>query len=108
MGDAVRALLDTGSEWCIAPAALALDADYEAEPNPLVPRLYTRFGMLEGRLERITIVFPAEEGLDLDVPATCFFSPDWPGPMVIGWKGCLERMRFALDPGEEAFYFGPL
>ena len=40
--------------------------------------------------------------------ATWFVAPDWPGPSVIGWRGCLERMRFALDPGEEAFYFSEL
>jgi len=24
---------------------------------------------------------------------------------VIGWSGCLERMRFAFDPRENDFYF---
>jgi hypothetical protein len=44
----------------------------------------------------------------LETEATFFVSPDWPGPMVIGWKGCLEWIRFALDPGEDAIYFGEL
>jgi hypothetical protein len=44
------------------------------------------------------------------IEATWFISPDWPGPLVLGWKGCLERLRFALDPTpeEEWFYFGPI
>jgi hypothetical protein len=33
---------------------------------------------------------------------------NWFGPIVIGWSGCLEGFRFALDPtpGHEHFYFG--
>jgi hypothetical protein len=27
---------------------------------------------------------------------------------VLGWKGCLERIRWAIDPAEEIFYFGSL
>jgi len=50
--------------------------------------------------------FRATEGQPLLVEATWFVSPDWPGPLVLGWKGCLERFRFALDPNEERFYFG--
>ena len=29
-------------------------------------------------------------------------------PSFIGLSGCLERMRFAVDPATEMFYFGPL
>ena len=42
------------------------------------------------------------------VAGTWFVSEDWPGPNVLGWKGCLERMRFALDPSDESFYFAEL
>jgi hypothetical protein len=55
--------------------------------------------------KHIPIVFQAEEGEDLEVPATWFISEHWPGPVVIDWKGGLERMRFALDLSEDAFYF---
>jgi hypothetical protein len=44
----------------------------------------------------------------LEVDASCFVSQDWPGPLIIGWKGCLERSRFALDPGEDTFLFAEL
>jgi hypothetical protein len=33
---------------------------------------------------------------------------EWPGPMVLGWKGCLERIRFGFDPNVESFYFADL
>jgi hypothetical protein len=51
---------------------------------------------------------PATEGQALDIEATFFISPDWPGPPVLGWRGGLERFRIALDPFEEWMYFaGP-
>jgi hypothetical protein len=28
--------------------------------------------------------------------------------VLLGWRGCLERIRFALDPNEERFYFAEL
>lgn len=35
---------------------------------------------------------------------------EWSGPIVLGYRGFLERIRFALDPGvvpgEQMFYFG--
>jgi hypothetical protein len=67
--------------------------------------LSTRFGTLIGRLERVSVTFDAGEGQPLEIPATCFASADWPGPMVIGWKGCLERMKFGFDTASEEFYF---
>jgi len=102
------ALLDTASTWCVLPGEVATEAGYDLKPDPLTPPLHTRFGLIHGRLERMDIVLPAEEGEDLPVSATCFLSEDWPGPPVLGWKGFLERLRFALDPNEERFYFAPL
>ena len=68
--------------------------------------LHTRFGLITGSLGRVTVRFVAADGEPLTIDATCFTSEGWLGPMVIGWKGCLERIRFGLDPSEEAFYFG--
>lgn len=103
------ALLDTASTWSVLPAALALRLGYDLYPDPAVPGLLTaRHGLVRGRLERLWIRFPAEDGDDLDVDALCFLSADWTGPTVIGWKGCLEGVRLGLDPAEDAFYFGAL
>jgi hypothetical protein len=97
-------MLDTGAEWCVLPADLAslLGGDVVVD----AVRLETRLGTFEGRLERLPVQFPAIEGEALRVEATWFVSEDWPGPLVLGWKGCLERFRFALDSREERFYFG--
>jgi hypothetical protein len=102
---AVHALLDTGAQWCVIQADLAQALGYDARPDPQVDSLHTRFGRFPGRLERIPLVFEADEGEKLEMEATWFIADGWPGPIVIGWKGCLERMRFALDPSEDAFYF---
>lgn len=102
------ALVDTAAEWCILPAAVADDLGYTlAGASEAVP-LSTRFGVLTGSLERIPLRFPADDGASMSIEATWFVSADWPGPTVIGWTGGLERMRFAIDPGEEALYFGEL
>jgi hypothetical protein len=106
--DVVPPLLDTAAEWCVLPAKLARDWGCAEPAHQPEASLLTRFGRTNGHLSRLSIVFPALQGADLTVDATCFISDSWPGPMVIGWKGCLERMRFALDPGDESFYFAAL
>jgi hypothetical protein len=102
------ALLDTGSQWCILPASLASRLGYDQEGEGEVAILSSRLGTLTGRLERIPVCFRAEEGSDVTVEATYFLCSEWTGPAVLGWKGCLERIRLALDPSEEWFYFAEL
>lgn len=106
--DLYHAFLDTGSSWCILPPAVAAELGSEPAPGEPIVRLSTRLGLFEGWLDRARLTFPADVGEAIDVDATWFVSPDWPGPMVIGWKGCIERVRSALDPSEQAFYFARL
>lgn len=70
-------------------------------------RLHSRFGLLTGRLERLPLTLPAQHGADLTVDATWFVSPEWPGPRVLGWRGCMERFCFGFDPAGEWFHSGP-
>jgi hypothetical protein len=85
---------------------VAIELGFELDTDEATIPLSTRFGTLHGRLERIWIRFDAAEGQPTEVQATCFLSAEWPGPLVIGWKGCLQWVRFGSDPVEEAFYFG--
>ncbi|WP_017717414.1 hypothetical protein [Kamptonema formosum] len=67
---------------------------------------------LSGFVVRLNIRLKAEEGEDLDVDSTVFV-PDsevlWGNfPSFIGLTGFLERIRFALDPNTDTFYFGSL
>jgi hypothetical protein len=56
----------------------------------------------------VAITIPADEGKSLDVEATAFVSPDWPWPNFIGYQGLLQRIRFAVDPETNLFYFGSI
>jgi hypothetical protein len=106
--DRLDALLDTAAEWCVLTLKVATELGLLpiAGSEPAV--LSSRYGTLRGELVRIGIEFPAAEGMYLQVDATWFVSEEWPGPLVIGWRGCLERFRFALDRGDESFYFAEL
>jgi hypothetical protein len=86
-------------------AALADELGCRRAPGHWTISVDTRFGRLAGWLERMPLRFPAIDGETLEVQATCFISEDWPGPNVIGWKGCLERIRFGIDPTDDSFYF---
>ncbi len=95
------ALLDTGAAWSVIGADLAilLDADLGEPLEPLM--LSTRLGLLRGHLHRLPITLVADPGCgsDLAVDATVAVIADWPGPVVLGYRGLLERVRFAFEPG---------
>ena len=78
------------------------------EPFPDLVTLSTRLGVFRGRLHRGPITLIAETGEPLAVPATVFVTPDWPGPNFLGYQGLLQRIRFAVDPASNRFYFGPI
>jgi hypothetical protein len=97
-------LVDTATPWCILPPSIGVDLGYDPDQEGDA-LLHTRFGLLHGELIRLPVLFVADEGEPAEVEATWFLSADWPGPVVVGWSGCLERMRFAFDPRENDFYF---
>ena len=68
----------------------------------------TRLGRFEGRLYRGTVRILAHRGSTLDLETTFFLSPDWPAGNFVGYVGFLDRLRFAVDPLRNLFYFGPL
>ncbi|HEY3998703.1 MAG TPA: hypothetical protein VGO93_07545 [Candidatus Xenobia bacterium] len=102
----VDALVDTGAPWCILGDRLAEKAGWLEHAPTLSTILHTRLGRLRGYLRREYLTLVAESGESLSVEATFFVSPDWLGPTFIGYSGCLERMRFAVDPAQSLFYFG--
>lgn len=69
--------------------------------------LLTASGRIEGELHRLSITLIAVEGQDLQVDTTAFISPQWDGPSILGYTEFLERIRFAVDPERNLFYFGP-
>lgn len=98
----VFALLDTGSQWCVLPGRLMAHLD---EGSRFANTVYsTRLGRISGELHRIGVELLAQDGVTTRVDGIWFVSDEWTGPVVIGWKGCLERIRWAIDPFEERWY----
>jgi hypothetical protein len=104
----VVAVVDTAAPWCIFKPDLArrLMSTFEELTGNVA--LSTRLGVFRGGLFRGSITLPADEGQSLDVQVTAFLCPDWPGENFIGYEGLLQRIRFAVDPGSNSFYFGRL
>lgn len=106
------ALLDTGAEWSVIEGETAKILEDELDLSTESFNMSTRLGRISGSLYRINITLIAEENRDYDliVESSVFVSKEWEGPIVLGYRGFLERVRFALDPGvvpgEQKFYFG--
>jgi len=102
----ILAQVDTGAAWSIlapevAEAITLLDG--EGEPTTIS----TRQGTVRGRLENAVLTILADDGESLEVHATVFVSRDWPAGTFLGYSGLLERIRFAVDPRQNHFHFGP-
>ncbi|MBI2219133.1 MAG: hypothetical protein HYU51_17765 [Candidatus Rokubacteria bacterium] len=103
----IVAQLDTGAAWSMLDAEVAeamalLGGD--GEPK----RISTRLGPVDGRLTRTSLEIVADDGDSLTVEATVWVSPEWNGGNFLGYAGLLERVRFAVDPSDNSFYFGAL
>jgi hypothetical protein len=66
-----------------------------------------------GNLYNLTIELLGFEGCNLKVPTTVFMPnlepyQKWNLPSIMGYQGCLDRLRFAIDPETSRFYFGRL
>ena len=97
--------VDTGAAWSVIRADIAEELGLFEGDGPEA-QISTRHGVVVGKLERLTVTFPASGGESLDIEATVFVSRAWPAGTFIGWTGLLERVRFAVDPRENYFYFG--
>lgn len=109
------AVVDTGAPYVICAPVIAqlLRLDPTAALEQITIQI--RGVRIRGNLHRLTLSFPAGEGNPLSVDSTVFVpdeqnnAVDWGHlPSFIGLTGCLERVRFAVDPTSESFFFGPL
>jgi hypothetical protein len=104
----VLAVVDTAAPWCIFEPGVGDVLRRRFSPIEVGVALNTRLGTVEGSLYRIPVALPAEQGESLEADATVFLSPDWRGPNFIGYQGLLQRIRFAVDPEVNLFYFGQI
>lgn len=103
------AVLDTGGAYLVLDPAVATDV--AMGPAIHRDRLFIRGFTIPGSVHRVPVTIPAEAGEALTFEATAFVpelgpGEHWPLPSYLGWQGCLDRIRLALDPGEERIYFG--
>ena len=98
------AQLDTAAEWSVmsGDVAAALEPDLGEPLEEIV--MYTRFGQSTGHLHRVRISLLADEdfGDNVDVDGTILVIPDWPGPIMLGFRGFLDHLKVAIDPGADA------
>jgi hypothetical protein len=107
----VYALLDTGAEWSVVGGEWLREIAAQTEPTQTKLKMSMRLGVLEGALYRLRITLVADEGEDVVVEGTIFGAPGWSLEPVIGFRGCLERLRLAIEPPMDAesdgwLYFG--
>lgn len=107
LGGEILAQLDTGAAWSILEREVAESLSLLNGQGPHA-KLHTRYGPIDGRLERTRIDIIAEQGDSLSIDATVFISPQWPGGSFLGFGGLLERVRFAIDPTDNSFHFGSM
>ncbi len=110
----VLAVVDTGAPWCVLDPALLEELGYNVERlQPTRRPLNIRGIAYSGWLYRVPIRLDATLGHWLEIEATVF-APNllpgdtWAYPNFIGLEGFLSRIRFAVDPAANFFYFGPL
>jgi predicted aspartyl protease len=99
------AQLDTGAAWSVLERDVAEELGlYEGDGERVEMLAHT--GPVSGRLERVPLKLVAEEGESLEIEATFLVSRNWRGKTFLGYTGFLDRVRIALDPGSNLFYFG--
>jgi hypothetical protein len=109
----VPAVVDTEAPWCILNPELARKVRISTDNDYPIKRMSLRGLTYEGALHRLTSGLRNElEGDDLRIDASVFVpdmrpGEDWEHPNFLGLSGLLERMRFAVDPADNAFYFAP-
>jgi len=104
-GPKTHFIVDTGAPWCIVSPELL-----DSRPSDDRFKLRIRGVEYEGYLTRADVTLIASNGRDVTVNGT-FFVPllytgdRWKHPNFLGYQGFLSRLRFALDPPENALSF---
>lgn len=110
----IPAIIDTGAPWCVLNPLILEDIANDIEAIRSINRpLNIRGIAYTGWLYRVPIHIPALLGKPLDIEATAFIpnlSPTetWSYPNFVGLQGFLDRIRFAVDPSSNMFFFGKL
>ncbi len=109
------AFVDTGGVFLLCAPEIAEHLGLDPEAGVPVSRLLFRNRFLPGVLHRVPLTLRAEQGDSLTIETTASVprltsDQEWLDefPCVLGMSGCLERVRFAVDPSTDTFFFGGL
>ena len=110
-GVPTNAVVDTGGAYLIVDPELAVGLGIRWGPAMHRDRLVIRGIVCSGTIHRMPLTLLAATGESLTFEATAFVpelehGETWPLPSYLGWQGCLDRIRFAVDPADEVVYFG--
>jgi hypothetical protein len=110
-GSQTEAAVDTGGAYLLCNPEIARELQLDPAEGLPIDHLYVRGQRIPGTLHKVSLTLLAEEGESLWVDVTAFVprsgpSIEWDLPVMLGFTGCLERCRFAVDPETETFYFG--
>ena len=110
-GILTEAIVDTGAPYLVCNPYLAKHLRLDSAPSLHSVNLTIRGYCIRGELFRLALTLMADEGSDPEIETTPFVpaldeSQIWELPTFLGMQGCLERVRFAIDPTKERFYFG--
>jgi hypothetical protein len=101
----ITALVDTGASQCILEWSLAEELAVAAEDRIVQARALGG-NVHVGVLFPVVISFPADEGSPVSLEVAAWSAESFDGPSLIGYGGVLERLRIAIDPETNRFFFG--
>ncbi len=110
----ISAIADTGAPWCVLNPFMFKKVAHLAESMyTLDSPLNIRGLNYTGWLYQLPMRLEALIGESLDIVGTAFVpdlppGEEWLYPNFIGLDGFLNRIRFAVDPANNLFFFGEL
>jgi hypothetical protein len=106
-------VVDTGGVYLVCEPETADLLDLDAASGLATDKVNIRGRSVPGTLHRLYLTLLAEEGKSLKLETTAFVprlrpNERWDLPPYMGLRGCLEWIRFAVDPTTDTFYFGTI
>jgi hypothetical protein len=108
-----EAIIDTGAPYVVCSPDLSKLLNPDPAKLMYAQKLRIRGTWVEGNVYRINISFLADEGEALMIEAPAFipdpnqeFNEEFIPRSFLGLHGCLESVKFGIDPLTDTFYFG--
>ncbi len=108
------AVIDTGAPYLILAPSVSSRLAMENTSSLERTAIEIRGLSFTGNLFRVLVLLPARDGNSHSFEATAFIPDEnqeekWGKlPTYLGVASCLDRIRFAIDPGLMEFHFGTI